>query len=351
MRDLSNSDIFSRLQAIMGKLSHLRTPTELPWTRRRHNCENDLYALGNPFIRDRRAIWECPAWRRLPCKNQVASYSHLPNIRNRLSHVCEVMAESVRIADYLGLNIDLTEAIAAGHDIGHVPLGHQGEHYIASRIGKAFCHEVMGVIVLQHIERGGRGLNLTHSTLDGMHRHSGKRTSDTMTQEAWCVRYGDKIAYLFADFNDFKRMGWPCSSELHEQMEWFGQKQRDRTIRAILALCEESVEAGRVRFETSEAAIRFDKIRTLMYAEYVAVVEQNVARMLDPIWDSLQQSGKIPPWLGIALLTDTEVQRFTDQTALRCWRGIMDTSLAEVLAKVSREKLFSIDPFNLDLDW
>jgi len=266
------------------------------------------------------------------------------------------MAHSVRIAENLGFNTNLALAIAAGHDIGHVPFGHQGEHYLQRRLGVKFTHEIMGVIVSQHIERGGDGLNQTRATLKGMHGHSGDNASIDMTPEAWVVRYADKIAYLLADYNDFIRMHWRCGARLNDLMAWFGKSQRHRTIRIMTALCEESVEAGRVTFETSEAAVKFAELRRLMYEEYVKVVEQDVSRFLDPIYGLLERSGEIPAWLGIALLTDEEVCTLTGAHRMLCWRNIMATGLGEIISVMHereefRNKVFSLDPTALDLDW
>ncbi len=347
MKDISEKDLYSRLLATHNALSHLKTET----SHRRHNFENDFRSVGDPFIHDLSAILCSKSYRRMSGKNQVASAPFLPHVRNRMTHVSEVVAHSIRTASHLGLNTNLVQAISAGHDIGHVPFGHQGEHYLQTRIGKGFCHELMGVIVAQHIERGGVGLNLTHATLDGMYRHSGKNTSESMTPEAWVNRYADKIAYLFADYNDFIRMQWHCAPELVETMEWFGHNQRSRTIRTMLALCEESAESGRVIFENSEPAQKFNHLRSLMYREYERVVEQDVSARLDPIYEILERSGAIPAWLGIALLTDEEVCRLNSEHRMMNWKSLMDTGLGEILRKTTPEKLFSIDPMNLDLDW
>lgn len=347
MKTIPEAELHERLIAVQGKLSHLKTQT----SHRRLTWQYDFHAVGDPFVRDFSVIQSSKAWRRMSGKNQVASSPFVPHIRNRATHSSEVIAHSVRIADYLGLNSNLAQAIAAGHDIGHVPLGHHGEYYLRKKMGKSFTHEMMGVIVAQHIERCGEGLNLTHATLDGMYRHSGKNATPTMTPEAWVVRYADKIAYLFADYNDFKRMKWCCPSELDQAMNWFGNSQRHRTFYTILALCEESSQTGKVTFEQSEEAVHFAELRALMYKEYVRVVEQDVSRFLDPIWTMLERSNRIPPWLGIALLTDEEVFRFVGDGRLVSWRGIMDTGMGEIVGSLTTDHMFKIDPLNLDLDW
>lgn len=347
MKDISEPELFNRFLATQGALSHLKTVT----SHRRHVWEKDFHAMDDPFIRDASVILCSKAGRRMGAKNQVSSASFLPHVRNRMTHVNEVIAHSIRIANHLGLNVHLTNSISAGHDIGHVPFGHQGENYLQGKIGKEFCHERMGVIISQHIERDGHGLNLTHATLDGMYRHSGKNAIVDMTQEAWVVRYADKIAYIFSDYNDFSRMKWKCASELNDLIAWFGHNQRSRVFRTMMALCEESAQKGRVTFEESEAAIAFNQLRSLMYSEYEKVVEQDVSSKLDPIYDLLEKSGQVPAWLGVSLLTDEEVCRINYSTRMLDWRVLMDTGMGEIIQKFDKEKLFAIDPMNLDLDW
>jgi len=331
--------------ATRGVFSRLRTTSG----RRRHTWEDDFHAIGDPFVRDLSVILSSKAWRRMGGKNQVASSPLTPYIRDRATHVAEVMAHATRIAEHLGLNTHLSLSIAAGHDIGHVPFGHQGEHYLAKKMDRSFTHEVMGVVVAQHIERRGEGLNLTHETLDGMYRHSGNNASSDMTPEAWVVRYADKIAYLFADYNDFRRLRWKCSSELDDIMDWFGRNQRDRTFRTMVALCEESSTVGKVSFSASEPARMFDTMRKLMYEEYSYVVEQDVGRILDPIYDFLERSALVPPWIGIALLTDSEVCQLACDRRMLNSKTIMDTGLGEIIE--TYPTLASVDVLDLDLDW
>lgn len=346
MKNISDKDLLARYTATKVALSNLKT-TE---SRRRYTHEFDLQAVGDPFVRDLSVILSSKSYRRMGDKNQVASSPHLPHVRNRATHSAEVMAHAVRLSDHLGLNTNLALAISAGHDIGHVPFGHQGEHYIQKKANVQFSHEVMGVVIAQNIERKGVGLNNTYVVLEGIHGHSGSNASKNMTQEAWIVRYADKIAFLFADYNDFRRLNWVCSSELSRVMNWFGDNQRDRTFRTMVALCEESAELGYVSFESSEPARMFKMLRGLMYEEYVKIVEQDVSRFLDPIYDFLEKSEMIPPWLGVALLTDEEVRQLIGQHRMLSSKSIMDTGLGEMIQSFDKDKLWNIK-CELDLDW
>jgi len=132
-------------------------------------------------------------------------------------------------------------------------------------------------------------------------------------------------------------------------MDWFGRNQRDRTFRTMVALCEESVAEGKVSFSTSEPARRFDALRKLMYREYSRVVEQDVGRILDPIYDFLERSTLVPPWIGIALLTDGEVCQLACDRRMLNSKTIMDTGLGEIIE--THPTLASIDVLSLDLDW
>ena len=179
MKNITYSELMTRYIATENSLAHLRKAND---SFRRNQYEFDIQSLGNPFVRDASVILSSKANRRMGRKNQVASAQHFTHVRDRSTHVDEVIAHSIRLADHLGLNVNLVHSIASGHDIGHVPFGHQGEHYIQQRLGQPFTHEVMGIIIDQHIERKGNGLNLTWLTLDGMWRNSGNNAIHFMTQ-------------------------------------------------------------------------------------------------------------------------------------------------------------------------
>jgi dGTPase len=346
MRDISDKDLLARYIATKGALCELKT-TEY---RRRYKRELDFQAVGDPFLRDYSDIVASKAHRRMGHKNQVASGPNRPHVRDRATHTNEVSGITTQITDHLGLNVGLGLSGSTGHDTGHVPFGHQGEHYIQQRVGANFTHETMGVVIAQHIERLGMGMNCTYQTLEAMHGHSGANAKPNMSQEAWVINNSDKIAYLFADYNDFRRLDWVCSAELSEQMDWFGINQRDRTFRTIVALCEESAEAGYVSFNSSEPARKFKNLRRLMYKEYEKIVIQDVSGFLDPIYDFLERSEMIPAWLGVALLTDDEVIRLRNESSILCSKSIMNTGLGEMIRSFPKEDLWKIkcEP---DLDW
>ena len=343
MQNSTDKDIAKRIEAVRGGLSHLKTLT----SHRRLVEDEEVRFNSDPFVEDEKRILLSKAYRRLVRKTQVTSFPRFPHVRNRATHTSEVVAIGVTISELLGLNTNLVRAIALGHDMGHAPLGHAGEHFIAHVTGKPFTHEVMAVVVAQHIERNGRGLNLTHATLDGMLRHSGQNARAEMSQESWVNRYADKIAYLFSDYNDFLRLEWPVTAGLQSLVESFGSTHRARIDAAMLALSEESVAAGKVQFELSEAAQRFSELRSLMYDIYPKITAQNSEKTLGPIYHFLSRLEFVDPVLALALMTDDCVLYLEKQPTLDMYH-FNQIGLKEILACTHNRTIDYCDP---DLDW
>ncbi len=128
--------------------------------------------IRTDFQRDRDRIIHCRAFRRLKHKTQVFLIPHSDHYRTRLTHTLEVSQISRTVARALGLNEDLTEAIALGHDLGHTPFGHDGERALNEIMPGGFSHNMQGKRVVQVIEKDGRGLNLTAEVIDGIQGHS-----------------------------------------------------------------------------------------------------------------------------------------------------------------------------------
>ncbi|MDB5266473.1 MAG: hypothetical protein JWN89_288 [Parcubacteria group bacterium] len=320
--------VWEEISGLHGCLAHLRTGEG----RRQFSSDSDPLTMKNLFVSDEAKITSSKAFRLLRFKTQVLTAPIDPFIRSRETHVMEVVACSVVIAELLGLNIDLVRAIALGHDIGHVPFGHPGEHFLAEAMGrKEFCHEVMGPLIAQKIERQGLGLNLCFETLDGMMRHSGDTAREGMTQEAWVVRWADKIAYLFADYNDIsRRMKFPLEQELKALADEFGLDHRERTSTAIAALIVESAACGKVSFENSIWGHKFKKFRSLMMTVYVRVTQQDLRAMMEPVLEFLTQLKIGDPFLMFALMTDQDVIRLARNPS-RNITHLRDTALGERL--------------------
>lgn len=327
-------------------LAHLKTTK----FRRRDTEDEDVFEMHDPFLSDGARILSSKAFRLLGDKTQVFTGLKKPFIRKRHTHVMEVTAIAMVVADMLGLNTSLAQAIALGHDIGHVPFGHPGEHHLRKLMGKPeFCHEILGPLMMQKIERKGRGLNLTFETLDGMMRHSGDKAKKGMTPEAWVVRYVDKMAYLFADFNDLsERVGHYIHSSLKLLMNSFGRNQRERTTTAMSGLIIESAEQGKVSFELSDLGQKFAELRREMNTHYVKVTEQDLSLSIDPIIKFLEGLGRGDPFLLFCLLTDADVKMLLKKRA-RNIIHLQDTALWERLPLL--ENIGQIDLCNPYLDW
>ena len=152
------------------------------------------------YQRDRDRILHSNSFRRLKDKTQVFLAPEGDHYRTRLTHTLEVSQNARTIAKALKLNEDLTEAIALGHDIGHTPFGHAGERALNRKCPEGFEHNVQSVRVVEILEKGGRGLNLTKEVRDGMLNHQTKGNPSTL--EGKIVRLSDKIAYVHHDMDD-----------------------------------------------------------------------------------------------------------------------------------------------------
>jgi len=184
-------------------------------TRGRAEPEEDCL-LRTPFQRDRDRIVHSKAFRRLKHKTQVFVAPRGDHFRTRLTHTLEASGISRVVARALGLNEDLTEAIALGHDLGHPPFGHTGEEaldeILRERFGRRFRHNEHSLRVVEVLEKDGRGLNLTWEVRDGILNHTGSGEPETL--EGKIVRIVDRIAYINHDIDDALRAGILRPSDL-----------------------------------------------------------------------------------------------------------------------------------------
>ena len=131
-----------------------------------------------PFQRDRDRIVHSTAFRRLAHKTQVFVYHEGDHFRTRLTHTIEVAQIARALARALGLDDDLAEAVALGHDLGHTPFGHTGEDALdeCMRDYGGFEHNSHGLRLVTELERRYAdfdGLNLSQETLEGLVKHNG----------------------------------------------------------------------------------------------------------------------------------------------------------------------------------
>lgn len=221
---------------------------------RREDNPHDVATMARPaFARDIEKILNVPAYNRYADKTQVFSFVENDDICRRGLHVQLVGRIARGIGRLLGLNEDLIEAIALGHDLGHTPLGHAGERYLSecyhAHTGRFFNHNVHSVRVLDQLYRR----NVSLQTLDGVLCHNGEfaqqvletGTTETFDQldelveactsdereignlrpstlEGCVVRVADMIAYVGKDRADAIDMGLLSSLDVFES-DFIGQ--------------------------------------------------------------------------------------------------------------------------------
>lgn len=204
--------------------------------------EEAIELTRTPFAQDRDRILYSGAYRRYQGKTQVFYFANIldEDIATRSLHTTYVSQISRTIGKLLGLNLDLIEAIALSHDLGHTPFGHDGEYFLSelckeNGIGE-FHHNVHGLHIVDHVSNKGKGMNLTFQVRDGIVSHDGevhnqvlepdrnktekdlqeyarlktegeKITCTPSTLEGCVVRFSDTIAYIGKDIEDAIRAG------------------------------------------------------------------------------------------------------------------------------------------------
>jgi len=212
--------------------------------------EKALMGHRQNFSLDTDRILHSLAYSRYIDKTQVFYLIKNDHITHRVLHVQLVSKIARTIGRLLRLNEDLIEAISLGHDIGHTPFGHDGEKFL-SELSRThglghFFHNIQGVRFLEKIERKGRGWNLSHQELDGIHSHDGEVHSQAlfpdrqrdfdllegimkekqenaekdiwpMTLEGCVVRMADTISYVGRDIEDAIRLGLITRGDIPEE--------------------------------------------------------------------------------------------------------------------------------------
>ena len=206
--------------------------------KREHPLYNRNNDLRSDFERDYTRIIHSTAFRRLKHKTQVFFSPENDHICTRIEHVMHVDSISYTIANYLGLNTQLTKAISVAHDLGHSPFGHSGEKILSKiseqDLGCTFWHEKNGLDFVDYIEllednqKYLQNLNLTYAVRDGIISHCGEIDENGLkprkefidlstysypneyapyTWEACVVKISDKISYIGRDIEDAITLG------------------------------------------------------------------------------------------------------------------------------------------------
>ena len=248
--------------------------------------ENELYTrkgdVRSEFERDYTRILHCDAYKRLKHKTQVFFSPSNDHICTRIEHVQHVESISHTIAEYLGLNTELTKAIAIAHDLGHSPFGHAGEKILneisMKDIGEPFWHERNGVYMVDNIElleddKGNlQNINLTYAVRDGIISHCGEIDENSVkpreeaidlisytkpneyapyTWEGCVIKVSDKISYIGRDIEDALSLKLLDKNKILELKKILGLKQDEalnntRIINDLIVdICKNStVEKG-----------------------------------------------------------------------------------------------------------
>lgn len=257
--------------------------------------------IRSEFERDYTRIIHSNSYRRLKHKTQVFFSPENDHICTRIEHVTHVESISYSIANYLGLNTELTKAIAVSHDLGHSPFGHSGEKILSNLakedLGVPFWHEKNGLDMIDRIElledneRYKQNLNLTYAVRDGIISHCGEINENGIsprnefidlldyitpnqfapyTWEACVVKVSDKISYIGRDIEDAITLSI-LDNHLDELYDLLNYNRKDKKLNnsniihyLVSDLCENSSPENGLCF-SNEAYSLLNKIKEFNY--------------------------------------------------------------------------------------
>jgi dGTPase len=230
-------------------------------------------AIRTAFQRDRDRIVHSKAFRRLKHKTQVFLAPEGDHYRVRLTHTLEVSQIGRTIARALRLNEDLTEAIALGHDLGHTPFGHLGEEALTPFLGRPFRHAEQSLRVVDHLERDGRGLNLTWEVRDGIVNHTWSQPTPS-TMEGQVARIADRLAYVNHDIDDAVRAGLVADADVPSAaVEVLGRTHTRRVATLVEDIVSTTGDGPEVRMSDPVAAA-LDTLRAYLFERVYLRTEQ-----------------------------------------------------------------------------
>lgn len=298
--------------------------------------EKQLYPRNNDirseFERDYTRLIHCNAYKRLKHKTQVFFSPESDHICTRIEHVTHVESISYTIAKYLGLNVELTKAIATAHDIGHSPFGHEGEKVLSEiakeEIGENFWHEKNGLEYVDKIEllednlKNKQNLNLTYAVRDGIVSHCGEINENHLkpreeyiilenyqtpsqympyTWEGCVVKIADNISYLGRDIEDAIALGILDEhlEELYELLNYDTNEVINNTViinDLIYDLCQNSsIEKGLCfsdkTFNLMKEIKKFN-YKNIYFSERIRPSAQYFKLVIHQIYDTLKKMFK-----------------------------------------------------------
>jgi dGTPase len=320
-----------------------KNATQKTWNFNSKSCKDeDAYRLKeettdfmrSAFAMDRDRILYSGAYRRYHGKTQVFSFTNLfdEEMTNRNLHTTYVSQISRTIGKNLGLNLELIEAIALGHDLGHSPFGHDGEVALSANckvhgIGE-FHHNVESLHIVDKISNKGKGLNLTFQVRDGIISHDGevhntqlqpnweKKESDIQdyiqkknegkktvwmpaTLEGCVVRISDTIAYIGQDIEDAIRNKVLKREDIPEDCaEYLGNRNSDIIDTLVKSVIVNSFEQEYIAFD-EETSFYLEKLKKFNYAHIYTnedvkksqkVVEKSMKFMFEQYLEDLKNN-------------------------------------------------------------
>ncbi len=254
-------------------------------TRGRARQEESCF-FRTEFQRDRDRIIYSNSFKRLKNKTQVFFAPEGDHYITRLTHTLDVSQIARSIARTHALNEHLAEAIALGHDLGHTPFGHVGEKILSQMSSCGFWHNEQSIRVVDVIEKGGKGLNLTEEVRDGILHH--KSSGTPFTLEGMAVSLADRIAYINHDIEDAIRAGVLKEEDLPKNaVAILGNQTKVRIHRAIKDIYEQSYGKAEVKM-SEEVMSATNELREFMFERvYIPAnvsMQERAERMLSQMF-------------------------------------------------------------------
>lgn len=294
-------------------------------------------AIRTDYQRDKDRIIHSKSFRRLMHKTQVFLAPEGDHFRTRLTHTIEVSQIARTIARSLGLNEDLTEAIAMGHDLGHTPFGHNGEKVLNELYDGGFRHNVQSLRVVDVLESNGvrRGMNLTEEVRDGILNHTGSGIPYTL--EGQIVKISDRVAYINHDIDDALRSGVITAEDLpRDCIHVLGETHRSRINTLVTDLINSSF--GKDHISMSEHCLKhMNLLRDFMFENVYhnnRVKKDEDLEKVKNILESLyryylenprllpKDLQELIPEFGLAEITKDHIAGMTDRYAMNLYTDL-----------------------------
>jgi dGTPase len=300
--------------------------------KRRNDIDYRKEDIRTEFERDYNRILHCTAYRRLKNKTQVFFATRNDKICTRIEHVNHVSSVSYTISKFLGLNTQLTMAIAIGHDLGHAPFGHSGERIIKeivkNKLNDNFWHEKNSLRVIDFVDTledstgMHKNLNLTYAVRDGIVSHCGEVNENALvpraqaidlhqinkpneyapfTWEGCVVKIADKISYLGRDIEDALTLNILSQSQLNDLKAIAGENYKaiNNTILMhdfIIDMCKSSHPTTGICFSEKYLELInnvkkfnyqniYNHKRLKSYEKYAKLVIESIFETLNDLYD------------------------------------------------------------------